>query len=315
MILNQIDPVLELHPLLSNYYILVHRRGWHGANEAAGADIMLVEDLSTWKETVEEYPDCVLLDVGPADFVDHDYFSPIECEVDIDVLQISCWSRRKRIELFIRAASRLPHLSFMHLGHFENGGARDEVEYRAECLELATSLAPNVAFPFLRCESNKGLPSSKEVINRFINRAKLGLLTSESEGINRFKMECMAADRPFLVACDVMTPTRKHINERTGMLYEPNAVNLSKAIVDMLDRLQSFEPRKYLITNTGKKISLGKLRSALVEVCVRSGEKYRFDNIDWDGRNESLIWGQRALDLIAEKVKEFSALFNTCFRG
>ena len=37
-------------------------------------------------------------------------------------------------------------------------------------------------------------------INDWINRARVGVLTTGSEGINRFKMECIAADRPIVVA-------------------------------------------------------------------------------------------------------------------
>lgn len=305
LVLNQVDPVLERYPSLKDLFYIVERHGWFGPNEATLADITLLEDQSVADIVRKSASSSIHLEIGPADFVDQDEFFPISGHIQYDVVQISCWSRRKRIELYIRAAAELPDVSFLHLGHFENNGSVDEIEYRGECLELARSIAPNVFFPFAHCDSNDGFPNSKSQVNLWINKARLGVLTTMSEGINRFKMECLSADRPCLVANDVAWTTRKHINSMTGRLFSPNVGSLVEAIDGSLARSDQFEPRKYVLAQTGKRNSLPKLRSALMELCTRDKSTFRYGDLEWDGRNESLLWGKDAISEINNLVDRY----------
>jgi len=306
LILNQVDPVLERHPQLKSLFYIVERHGWFGPNEATMADVVLLEDQSVVDLAKLSSPYAIHLDIGPADFVDQDSFYPANNEILHDVIQISCWSRRKRIELYIDAAVKLPDVSFLHLGHFENNGTAEELEYRDECLRRARSVAPNIFFPFADCSSNDDLPKSCEEMNRWINSTRLGVLTTTSEGINRFKMECLSAGRPCLVPDDVAWTTRKHVNPMTGMLFFPDAESLAAKIREGLDELDRFSPRNYVLSHTGKKNSLPKLKRALMELCARDEAVYRYDEIDWNGRNESLLWGVDAIQTINGLVERFS---------
>lgn len=308
VILNQVDPVLERYPELKALFYIVERHGWFGPNEATRADIVLLEDQSVADLVKASSPASVHLDIGPADFVDQDDFFPTGQAARYDVMQVSCWSRRKRIELFIEAAARLPEVSFVHLGHFENNGTAEELRYRDECIALAASLAPNIAFPFGACNSNGELPAGKDEINRWINSARLGVLTTTSEGINRFKMECLSADRPCLVPEDVAWTTRKHINAMTGQLYRPDADSLATAIRASLAQPGRFRPRSYILANTGKRNSLPKLKRALATVCDREDAVFRYGDITWDGRNESLLWGKDAVEQIRELIGRYRHL-------
>jgi glycosyltransferase involved in cell wall biosynthesis len=305
LIINQVDPVLELFPELKQCFFVIERRGWYGPNDARQADIKLVEDLTTWEESQRAAPAAILLDIGPADFVDHAAFFPLDCPTEYDVIQISCWSARKRIELFIDAAERLPHLRFVHLGHFEFDGKAEEYAYMDSCVERAERIAKNVSFPLWGTKRNEELPTAKTQVNQWINLARVGVLTTMSEGINRFKMECLAAGRPMLVPSDVDAPTRKHITAETGALFEPTADALAGAIVSVLERRDALDPRGYVLANTGKTRSLNKLKAALREVCARTGGWYHFDGIDWDGRNQSLAWGENGLRLLGDLVEQF----------
>jgi glycosyltransferase involved in cell wall biosynthesis len=298
LIINQVDSLLKRYPVLKNLFYIVERHGWFGANEATMADIVLLEDQSVADRVKEISPNSVHLDIGPADFIDQDTFCPIDEPITHDIIQVSCWSRRKRIELFIKAAANLPKLSFVHLGHFENSGSADELEYRRECLALAKVVAPNIHFPFEHCNHNDGFPNTKLEVNRWINRCRLGVLTTMSEGINRFKMECFSANRPCLVPSDVAWTTQKHINSMTGKLFKPNVDSLIVAINSSLKNIDQFSPRDYILKNTGKKNSLPKLKNALADICSREKTLFRYENIDWDGRNESLLWGHSAIDLL-----------------
>lgn len=295
IVLNQVDPLLELFPSILHQFIVVERHAWFGVNEATRANIMLVEDMTAMEELKSSRKDSLLLGIGPADFVDHSSFIPLGIKPDFDVIQISCWSPRKRIELLIEAAAKLPDLKFVHLGHFENEGSNEELEYRKYCVELASKIAKNIQFPFGCEDNNETLPNTKKEINHWINRAKIGVLTAQSEGINRFKMECLSANIPFLVASDVAWPTKKHINSTTGMVFSPNADSLANTISYAIRSKEKFTPRCYILNTTGIDRSLRRLRNALKEYCFKHEVIYRFDDILWDGRNDSLIWGEGAV--------------------
>lgn len=294
LILNYVDEIMAQFPALRRKFFVIERRGWRGPNRSAEAEIKLVEDIATLPETRARFPNALLLPFGPADFVDHDAFRPVACVPDFDVIQISCWSPRKRVELLIQAAARLPELSFVHLGHFEHGGTEAERAYRAHCLRIARRSAPNVNFPYLDSDSNRGLPKDKAEINQWINRARIGVLTAAPEGINRFKMECLSAGRPILVAADAGSVTQKHVNPLTGRLFSPTPERLAAEILAVRFALEQFSPRAYVLANTGKDVAIAALKEALRQLCERGGGRYHFDRIVWDGRNESLVWGQAA---------------------
>jgi hypothetical protein len=308
MILSHIDNVVQLFPELRRFFFLLERKGWHGLAHARAADIKFVEDLSFLDVTAKLFPRAILLPLSNADFVDTSIFRPLGSEPQYDVIQIACWRQRKRIELLIQAAAMLPHLSFVQLGSFELGGTREELEYRDACIRLAAETGAQVTFPFAHCGRNHELPWDKHVINQWINKARIGVLTASREGHNRFKMECMAADRPVLLARDAGAATQKHLNERTGSLFDPTPDALARAITEMLSQPERFVPRDYVLEHSGHAVSLAKLKSALRQACERTGETYRFDAIEWDGRNEHYSWGEDAFALVKSRLDGYRAL-------
>lgn len=305
LFLNEIDAIVKRLPELPRLFILIERRGWHGINRAEHADIKLVEDSSTVEFTRKLFPDTPLLELSNADFVDQEVFRPLGLTPEFDVIQIACWSARKRIELFIQAAALLPEVSFVHFGHFEDGGTPEELAYRDACVRRAKASGANITFPFTTNETDRGLPSTKEEINAWINRARLGVLTTSLEGHNRFKMECIAADRPVLVPSDTTTPTKKHVTPETGLFYQPTAAALAEAIRAALANPGQFRPREYLLAHAGRARAVQQLKAAVRDVCERKGEVDRFDDIDWDGRNERYVWAEKAIALLTEIVEEF----------
>ena len=298
LILSQVDSVVSKLPFIKNRFYLIERRGWRGINESQYADVKLVEDLSLWNKTVERFPESVCLDIGPADFVDTDIFRPLGIGKDYDGIQVSHWTDFKRPEMFIRAAGLLPKRTFVKLGHFVEGGSEQEYELRDSIIRLAREIGANVHFPYAKAIDNNSFPSSKEAMNAYINRASIGILTTKVEGINRFKMECLSAGIPVLVPTDTSYPTKKHINEETGALFEPTPAGLAKTIEYVLTHINRYNPRSYIERTTGKPIALQKLKNALEELCKRNNEGYRFDDIDWDGRNQSLTWGRKVFETL-----------------
>jgi len=179
------------------------------------------------------------------------------------------------------------------------GGSREERRLRNSIASLAEELGANMEFPYRHAKNNKDFPKTKEFVSSYINKSKIGILTTTVEGINRFKMECLASGIPVLVPEDVSYPTKKHINEETGEFFEPTPAGLADRIEYVLSNLDKYNPRAYIERTTGKPKSIAKLKNALKMLCERDGTRYIFDGIDWDGRNSSLIWGNKVFECLS----------------
>ena len=133
----------------------------------------------------------------------------------------------------------------------------------------------------------------------------MGILTTRVEGVNRFKMECLSANIPCLVPSDVLgSPTKKHINQATGVLFEPSSEGLARAIMNVLEGKKQFRPRGYILKTTGSCNSLEKLKGTLRTLSEIDGNEYRYENIYWDGRNQSLFWGKGIIDRLNSVIKK-----------
>lgn len=299
LILNQVDRVLAHFPWLKSTFILIEIRGWYGINESTQADIKLVEDNSTLVETRRQFPQAIILDLGFGDFVDTDAFRPIDTNIDFDVIQIASWTPRKRFDLLVETAAMLPAVRFVQFGHFENNCSATERAYFSECVEKARRLNANITFPYTPEDwLAKRAPTTKELVNDWINRTKIGLLTTSSEGHNRFKMECFSANRPVVGCNDICAPTRKYFNRLTGELVAPRPDALAAAVLRVLKNVSTFSPRDYVLRHSGKRRSLTLVKQALALYCRRENISYRFDDIEWDGRNRSLAWSHNALAVL-----------------
>ncbi|WP_028886782.1 glycosyltransferase [Teredinibacter turnerae] len=308
LILNQVDPIVSLYPWIKEHFYIIERHGWFGMNEATQADIMMIEDPSVFELAKREQFNSIVLNFSDGDFVDTDSFCPLYPNEppQYDVMQIACWSRRKRIEILIQAAAKLPDLRFVQFGHFENSGTDEERRYLSECIKLAERIAPNVTFLFTEHCNYDTLPHNKAEINKLINSTRIGVITTEREGINRFKMECLSSDRPCLVASDSGAATRKHINEKTGLLYKPDPDSLATAINNTLANPNKLSPRQYICETTGITISSNALKNALRQLYLRDNTPFLCNDISYDGRNESLHWGSAAMSIIDDLAGRFS---------
>lgn len=302
LILNQCDEFVRILPDVKKYFYLVERRGWYGFNLEKSADIKLVDDPFTLEKTKKLFPHAIVLEFSNADFVDTDIFKPLGYPSKYTAIQIAAWEEFKRHELFVKAAALLPSKKFLKFGHFWDGGKFSELVLKAKIIFLAKKLKADIDFPYAFSLRNKRLPKDPKQINRIINTAKMGIITSQKEGVNRFKMECLSANLPFLVPEDAEPPLKKHINEKTGVLYKPTPQGLKEAILYVEEFYDSFSPREYILQNTGMKNALVALKKALQELSKRDGVFRDFEEIKWNGRNESFIWDKE------KAVKEVRAL-------
>lgn len=304
IILNEVDKFCKILPDVLKYFFIVERKGWYGPNTSKKAHIKLVDDLSCWEETKALAPQAILLDIGPPDFVNTDLFFPLGIEKEFDGIQISNWSKFKRHELFAYGAALLKDHKFIKFGHFVEGGSPEELTFKKTIESLSRESGANIFFPYLGNRSNDVLMGNPAEINEVINKCKMGILTTKAEGINRFKMECLAANIPVLVPADVSYPTRKHINDKTGYFFEPTPEGLARGVKYVEENYNKFSPREYVLNNTGHKRSLRKLAQALSAVSAKEGGDQKFDDIYWDGRNQSLKWGNAIFDEVRKSITQ-----------
>lgn len=293
IVANACDELLEIVPSVKDFFFIVERRGWFGISEERSADIRLVEDLTTLDKTRQLFPHAIALEFASGEFVDTDKFRPLGITKQYTGIQIAAWQKFKRHELFVRAAALLSDEKFIKFGHFWNKPDVPldyEKRLRSRTMRLANKLNAHIDFPFSDIMRNDGLPLTPEAINSIINKARIGILTSEHEGINRFKMECLSADIPMLVAEDAGPSTRRHINEKTGILFKPTPENLAEAIRYVIKHRADFSPRRYILENTGIHNALPMLKDALRKLARRDGSERQYEEIYYNGRNENMMW-------------------------
>lgn len=304
LVVNWCDDLCDEMPDIKKFFYLIERKGWHGMNDQKTADIKLVDDLSTLHETKKKFPNAIALEFSNADFVDTDVFKPIEgIEKKYTGIQIAAWKEFKRHELFVRGTALLKNERFIKFGHYWDGENLDEYTRKVKTIFLAKRLGADIKFPFWYILRNKSLPSDPVEMNRIINSARMGILTSKEEGISRFKMECLSANIPFLVPEDISYPTKKHINEKTGVMFKPTPKGLADAILYVKNNYGNFSPREYILEHTGGKRALKALQEALRTLAKRDGQTRSFSEIYWNGRNQSLEWiREKAVNLVYDSV-------------
>lgn len=300
IILSATDHVCRGRPDIKDFFYIVERRGWSGMTNSNWSDVKFVEDRDTWRATAERYPNAILLDLGAADFVSTANFRPLAVPKTYTAIHIANWNAFKRHGLFLAAAALLPEHRFVKFGHFASGGTEKELALKEKVIAVANRRTPNVELPYAELTTNEGLPMQETELNRIINQCRVGVITSRDEGINKFKMECMAADIPVLVASDACTPLRKHVNRRTGLLFEPTARGLADAMLEVLARSVEFRPRQYVLEHTGSARSSRALQNALNELCQRDGHEPYFECIQWDGRRQH--WGEIVFEAIGNAI-------------
>lgn len=291
-------------PSLRKYFYVAEWRGWEGMNDQKNSDIKLVEDYSTWEKTKQNFPSALLLNIGPADFVDTNIFCPLNQKKNYCGIQISRWDKFKRQKLYVEGTSLFKNKKFILFGHFAEGGSVKEVELKNKIINLIKKNHSSIYMPYKDLISNIGLPFESKEINEYINKAKMGIITTKMEGINRFTLECLSADIPMLVPNDTGYPPKKHINSLTGILYEPTPSGLKLGIEYVLNNYSKFSPREYVLGNTGKSKSSKILLDSLNYLAQKDGFSPYFNNLSWDGRNQSMDWGKKMEEKLNNSIKQ-----------
>lgn len=93
-------------------------------------------------------------------------------------------------------------------------------------------------------------------------------------------------------------------DNKTGILYDSSPEGLARAIGEVEKNYSQFCPRKYVLKNTGNKKSLTKLKKALGFLAKKDKRRNIYGDIYWDGRNQSLLWEEKAINFIENTLKK-----------
>lgn len=169
-------------------------------------------------------------------WVDHRLFRPLpDVRKDMDVVMVAGWGAYKRHHRFFAALGRLRRdgrrLRVLLLG-YPIGLTREDILRRAAYYGVADQLELHEWIPY-------------EEVNGYINRARVNVIWSRKEGVNRAIIEGMFAGVPCLVRDGFNYGFRyPYINPQTGEFASERG--LSERLLWMIDHASEFAPRQWV---------------------------------------------------------------------
>jgi len=172
-------------------------------------------------------------------WVDHRLFRPMHgVAKDIDVVMVAGWGRYKRHAQFFRAISRLRRhhrkLRVLLLG-YPLDATIDDMRRLAVYYRIADQIEAHEWIPY-------------EQVNEYLNRAKVNVLWSRREGVNRAIIEAMFAGVPTIVRAGFNYGYHyPYINDATGCFAKER--DLPGTILRVIDNPELFSPRDWVSAN------------------------------------------------------------------
>jgi hypothetical protein len=197
-------------------------------------------------------------------WVDHRLFRPLpDVAKDVDVIMVASWAGFKRHDRFFAALARLKargeRLTAVLAG-YPAGCSRADIERQARYFGVAGQL-----------EIYEWLPP--EELNRQFNRARVNVLWSRKEGVNRALIEGMFAGVPCLLREGFNYGHRyAHINAATGCYAAER--ELPDRLLDMVRRHRDFAPRDWVLANMSCQKATAILEAAVRKAAVAQGEEW-----------------------------------------
>ncbi len=176
------------------------------------------------------------IDVGPNWFVDHRFFAPKRKpikEKKYDLVMVASWAKFKRHRAFFKALQTLKkrgvHLQ-VALAGYPTDMSKEDIMAQASELGVESQIS---IFEWLKPEEVAAL----------YNESKICILWSRFEGPNRAVIEAMLCDIPIIMRKGFNYGHHyAFIRENSGKFADEQT--LPETIVEMLENLAKFEPRK-----------------------------------------------------------------------
>jgi glycosyltransferase involved in cell wall biosynthesis len=197
-------------------------------------------------------------------WVDHRTFFPIPgAAKDIDVVMLAGWGAYKRHAPFFAALSSLRgqgHRLRVLLIGYPVSLTKDVVIKQARYYGVASQL-----------EILEGVPYER--VNEQVNRAKIGVIWSRKEGVNRAIIECMFAGVPSLVREGFNYGYRyPYINNQTGGFADE--ATLPRAMLELIDRASVMDPRSWVMEHMSCQRATQILSDAIGRWCAEHSEPW-----------------------------------------
>lgn len=328
IVCNEVDHFLREIPGLGECFWLVQRWGWRGANRSNGADVMLVDDIPAQRRwnvvsaairrlrartpwpTVGNPP--VFLQVSNADFVDTESFAPDGRPKTHDVIMVARWEPFKAHDLLLDAVALLVRRNVAirgvmvgHLAATTTKDLRASLAYHARILGRIRHERLPIDLPLANGIALDAADLSKASMMARINAARVGVVLSKTEGLNRFKMECLACDVPVIICSDACWTLRRHITPQTGLQVPRRAEALAEAILAARAR-HALRPRERILATSGCDRSMRALQETIDRLDARGGHPPSPVR-RYDGRNSTLVWNGFVAELrtaVARRLSE-----------
>jgi glycosyltransferase involved in cell wall biosynthesis len=313
---------------VADSFWIIERVGWCRPSRSRGAHVTLVDDipaqmrwdrvssmgriardLASWLMT-SAAP--VRLPISNADFVDTEAFAPDGRPKTHDVIMVARWDSFKRHDLLLDAfgilGARRSGVRGVLVGHGDRSSTLTRLRawsyHRRIVARIRNEQLP-IDLPFAEGMVTSDVHLTKATMASLINGARMGVILSKAEGVNRFKMECMACDVPVIICADACWTLRKHVTPQTGMVVPRRADALADAILAIRDGM-AFTPRAHVLASSGCVNSMRMLQQSIDELDMAAGHAPAAISA-YDGRNNTLIWAGFA-DQVREAVSQSIAL-------
>jgi glycosyltransferase involved in cell wall biosynthesis len=270
---------------IQSRYTLILEPGWYSHPEPYWALFSCHEGRAVCEAYTEELVlkirstklPLLPVPIGSQDWVDTDLFRPLpSVPKEFDAAMVANYDLYKRHSVLFRAMRKLRPLRIrVALVAFEN--KRTRTEFEAEIRRFGVEDD---------CTIFEGLDAAG--VNEVLNRSKVNLLLSKAEGGNRAVMESLAANVPCIVYKHMYGGVRRSdINPMTGFLADDD--ELPDVLLEAIRKHDKFEPRAWVLQNTGYGNATAKLNAALRQEAMRTGEKWTKDIMALPRRRESQL--------------------------
>lgn len=267
--------------------------GEYGTHPAA--DLQMFSDPSLVK-SYKNSPcgDTPFIQLGDGHFVDPTKFFPEpDIEKEYDAIYVAKWFPTKRLELFVEAFEYLTDINALLLGFhvLAKKNRQKGKKYARRIKDLIKKKEVNidvVEAPDKEHVNNDGsfVPGgfTKEKIRKFINSAKVSILTADiNEAINRTICESLCCDLPAVITKDTEGGVTELVNTKTGVLVSPQPHNIARGIKRVLNTYNSFEPRKFFTKRFGAENAIELIKDRIKLVTEKRGEALCLDDFEYYG--------------------------------
>jgi glycosyltransferase involved in cell wall biosynthesis len=197
-------------------------------------------------------------------WVDHRLFRPLPgAEKAFDLVMVAAWGAYKRHHRFFRALGRLKRKGYraraLLLG-YPVGLTKEDLYREAAYYGITDQL-----------EFHEWVPYEK--VNEFVNRAKVNIIWSRKEGVNRAIIEGMFAGVPCLVREGFNYGYHyPYINAQTGCFAAED--RLPERLLWMIENYQRFNPREWVAANMTCQRSTEILAGVIAKSAAAQGEPW-----------------------------------------